>query len=143
MPAAGYVLKDISPAGLADAIRAVHRGESTINPGIARQLLTDIAENGSLAEPARRGPYGLTEREVQVLAKVAAGLSDKEIAAKLFLSESTVKSHLRTVYQRLRLRNRAQAAAFAIERKLVDTETAGAAAGVPAATRAGKHIRTG
>ncbi len=118
--AAGYVLKDISPANLAAAIRAVHAGQTMISPVIARQLLNDMAGAGSAAESARRGPYGLTEREIEVLAEVSQGLSDKEIAAKLFLSESTIKSHLRAVYRRLRLRNRAQAAAFAIGRNLVD-----------------------
>ena len=64
----------------------------------------------------------MTEREIEVLMEVARGLSDKEIATKLYLSESTVKSHLRAIYRRLKLRNRAHAAAFAIERNLVNPD---------------------
>ncbi len=118
--AAGYVLKDVSSVELIGAIRSVHQGKTTIAPDIARQLLDDLANSTSGGESVRRGPHGLTQRDTEVLAEVARGLGDKEIAAKLFLSESTVKSHLRTVYRRLRLRNRAHAAAFAIERNLVD-----------------------
>lgn len=117
--AAGYILKDISPVNLISAIRAVHQGKAIINPGLARQLLDDMAGRGAASESARRRPYGLTEREIEVLVEVTRGLSDKEIAAKLFLSESTVKSHLRAVYRRLSLRNRAQAAAFVMEKNLL------------------------
>jgi len=117
--AVGFVLKDISSADLASAIRAVHQGKATIGSDVARQLMDELAGAGTVGDAARRRPFGLTDREVEVLAEVARGLGDKEIAAKLFLSESTVKSHLRAVYRRLGLRNRAQAAAFAIERNLV------------------------
>jgi len=117
--AAGFVLKDISPADLAVAITSVHEGKTTLGSGIARQLLDHLADRGTLTEPARRGPFGLTEREIEVLTEVARGLSDKEIARKLYLSESTVKSHLRAIYRRLNLRNRAHAVTVAIERNLV------------------------
>jgi DNA-binding NarL/FixJ family response regulator len=117
--AAGYILKDISPMNLASAIRAVHQGKAIINPELAKRLLEDFAGHGSSAESARRRSHGLTDREIEVLVEVARGLSDKEIAAKLYLSESTVKSHLRAIYRRLRLRNRAQAAAFVMEKNLL------------------------
>jgi len=118
--AAGYVLKDISSPELIRSIRAVQQGKTTIAPDIARQLLQHLASNPVAGEPARRGPHALTQRELDVLIEVARGLGDKEIAAKLYLAESTVKSHLRAVYRRLRLRNRAHAAAFAIERNLLN-----------------------
>jgi len=118
--AAGFVLKDISPTDLAVAITAVHEGKTALGSGIARQLMDHLADSGTLTEPTRRGPFGLTEREIEVLMEVAKGLSDKEIATKLYLSQSTVKSHLRAIYRRLKLRNRAHAAAFAIERNLVN-----------------------
>jgi len=121
--AVGFVLKDISSADLASAIRSVHQGKTTIGSDVARQLMDQLAGAGTVGDPARRRRYGLTDREVQVLAEVARGLGNKEIATKLFLSEPTVKSHLRAVYRRLGLRNRAQAAAFAIERNLVDDQT--------------------
>lgn len=123
--AAGYVLKDISPANLISAIRAVHQGKAIINPGLARQLLEDLAGSDRAEEAARRRPYGLTEREIEVLVEVARGFSDKEIASKLYLSESTVKSHLRAIYRRLRLRNRAQAAAFVMQKNLLPVPSNG------------------
>jgi DNA-binding NarL/FixJ family response regulator len=121
--AVGYVLKDISPENMIRAIRAVHQGRTMINTNIARQLLEDLASNGFGTEPVRRGLHGLTDRDLEVLVEVARGLADKEIAAKLFLSESTVKSHLRSIYRRLGLRNRAHAAAWAIEKNLLQPQT--------------------
>jgi DNA-binding NarL/FixJ family response regulator len=117
--AIGYVLKDIPPEHLTRAIRSVHSDRTMINPVIARKLIERLAttEREAVLFNFRRGP-GLTEREVDVLKGVAAGLSDKEIALKLFLSEPTVKSHLRSVYQKLRIHNRAQAAAYAVKHGL-------------------------
>ncbi len=117
--AIGYVLKDIPPENLVRAIRSVHSDRTMINPVIARKLVERLAttEREAVLFNFRRGP-GLTEREIEVLKGVAAGLSDKEIALKLFLSEPTVKSHLRSVYQKLRIHNRAQAAAYAVKNGL-------------------------
>jgi len=114
--AAGFVLKDITTEHLAAAIRAVHRGSTMINPGIARQLLEDIAHGGG---DASRETARLTDREMEILVNVARGFGDKEIATRLFLSESTVKSHLRDIYRKLEVRNRAQAAMYAIQHNLV------------------------
>jgi DNA-binding NarL/FixJ family response regulator len=120
--AAGYVLKDISPANLANAIRAVHSGKTMINPSIARHLVNDFSSSGRTpAISAARRLHGLTQREIDVLLQVAEGLTDKEIALQLFLSEATVKGHLRSIYHKLKLRNRAQAAVFAIENNLTKT----------------------
>jgi DNA-binding NarL/FixJ family response regulator len=117
--AIGYVLKDIAPEHLTRAIRSVHSDRTMINPVIARKLVERLAttEREAVLFNFRRGP-GLTEREIDVLKGVASGLSDKEIALKLFLSEPTVKSHLRSVYQKLRIHNRAQAAAYAVRNGL-------------------------
>jgi DNA-binding NarL/FixJ family response regulator len=117
--AIGYVLKDIAPEHLTRAIRSVHSDRTMINPVIARKLVERLAttERDAVLFNFRRGP-GLTEREIDVLKGVASGLSDKEIALKLFLSEPTVKSHLRSVYQKLRIHNRAQAAAYAVRNGL-------------------------
>jgi DNA-binding NarL/FixJ family response regulator len=117
--AVGYVLKDISPQNLVKAIRAVHSGKTMVNPGIVRQLVEDLYRRAEEGPWNARRMHGLTDREVDVLLGVAAGLSDKEIAAKLFLAESTVKTHLRSIYQKLGVRNRAQAAAWAVEKGLV------------------------
>lgn len=118
--ALGYLLKDVSPANLVSAVRAVHNGNAALSPRIANRMMADFRashDTQSLA-PARR-LNGLTERETDVLTGLASGLSDKEIAAKLYLSEATVKTHLRLIYQRFKLRNRVQAAAFAVERGLI------------------------
>jgi DNA-binding NarL/FixJ family response regulator len=118
--AVGYVLTDISPQNLCNAIRSVHSGKTVINPTIARALVENLSRGA--IEPtsaAVRRQYGLTEREIDVIVAVAEGHSDKEIATRLFLSGSTVKTHLRSIYHKLKIRNRAQAAAFAVEKNLV------------------------
>lgn len=117
--AVGYVLKDIPPEDLAGAIRSVHSNGTMINPGIARKLVERLAvvEQEGLLLKFRRGP-NLTDREIQVLREVTGGFSDKQIAAKLYLSESTIKSHLRSIYHKLHIRNRAQAAAYAVKNGL-------------------------
>ncbi len=120
--AAGYVLKDISPDNLAKAIRAIYSGKTMINPGLARKMVDYLFTVGNRADGGGvRRIHGLTDREMDVLVSVAQGLSNKEIAKKLFVSESTVKTHLFGIYHKLKLRNRAQAAAFAIQNGLLPT----------------------
>ena len=117
--AIGYVLKDIPPEHLAAAIRSVHTNRTMINPVIARKMVERLAttERETLMVNLRRGS-GLTDREIEVLKGVAEGWSDKELALKLFLSEPTIKSHLRSIYRKLQVRNRAQAAAYAVKKGL-------------------------
>jgi DNA-binding NarL/FixJ family response regulator len=122
--AVGYVLKDISPENLVRAIRAVYSGKTMVSPRILRGLVEEMqrrAEEGGLG--GIRRAHGLTEREVEVLLAVAQGSSDKEIAAQLFVSQSTVKTHLRSIYRKLGVRNRAQAAAWAVEKGLGDRKS--------------------
>jgi DNA-binding NarL/FixJ family response regulator len=90
-----------------------------INPAVARQMVEHLftIREGSIGMARRR--YGITDREMEVLAGVAQGLSDKELGSALGLSESTVKMHLRAIYGKLNVRNRAQAAVFAVEKGLV------------------------
>lgn len=112
--ASGYVLKDITPDNLLRAIHAVGRGQTMIHPGIARRMLDKLSlitrdKNGGLVFDGR-----LTEREAEILAEVAKGLTNKEIALKLFISESTVKSRMRGIFGKIDAHDRAQAAAFAI-----------------------------
>jgi DNA-binding NarL/FixJ family response regulator len=114
--AAGYMLKDTGVDSLAAGIRAVHRGEIMISSEMTRHLLKgDSPESRNTS----RRPDGLTHREIKILSEVARGLGDKEIAAKMFLSESTIKSHLRNVYRRLKVQNRAQATAYALQNGLL------------------------
>jgi DNA-binding NarL/FixJ family response regulator len=117
--AIGYVLKDIHPEHLASAIRSVHTNRTMINPVIARKMVERLATTGreALMLNLRRGS-GLTDREIEVLKGVTEGWSDKELALKLFLSEATIKSHLRSIYRKLQVRNRAQAAAYAVKKGL-------------------------
>jgi len=123
--AIGYVLKDIEPVNLANAIRAAHNGKTMLSPTIARQLVDHyFTASGDSAlerpEKASQSQPRLTKHEIDVLAGVAQGLSDKRIAANLFLSEATVKTRLRSIYHKLGLRNRAHAAVFAVENHLLN-----------------------
>jgi DNA-binding NarL/FixJ family response regulator len=103
--ALGYLLKDADPEDVLEGVRAVSRGESPIHPRAARQLLT---ARGS-------GPTGpqLTPREAEVLGLVRAGLANKQIARRLGISERTVKAHLTSVFQRIGVADRTQAAVWA------------------------------
>jgi DNA-binding NarL/FixJ family response regulator len=122
--ASGFLLKDVPPRELADAIRAVASGDAVVAPSVTRRLLDAYAHYlpdlrpGHGAEQAP-GLSTLTEREVGILVEVAGGLSNQEIAAKLFLAEATVKSHLGRILSKLGLRDRVQAVVFAYQTGLV------------------------
>jgi len=103
----GYVLKGTSGSELLKTMFAISRGESYVTPGLAARLLTHVTRQ----EPARAAALPeLTEREAQILAQVARGLTNKEIARALSLSEKTVKHHMTNVMQKLQVRNRVEAA---------------------------------
>jgi two-component system, NarL family, response regulator LiaR len=112
--ALGYLLKDSSPSELLDAIRQVRRGNAFLHPEIARKLLQEFHRQPD-SIPAE-GP--LTEREIQVLRLVALGLSNKDIADKLVLSERTVRTHVSNILGKLHLANRTQAARYALREGL-------------------------
>lgn len=103
--ALGYLLKDADPEDVLDGVRAVSRGESPIHPRAARQLLT-ARSNG-------QAPGQLTPREAEVLILVRKGLANKQIARRLGISERTVKAHLTSVFQRIGVQDRTQAALWA------------------------------
>jgi two-component system, NarL family, response regulator LiaR len=120
--ATGYLLKDSSPDELVRAIRRVHRGEPSLHPTIARKLLQEIARPAEL-QPA---PEALTSREMTVLKLIAQGLSNQEIADRLFVSEPTVRTHVSRILGKLHLASRTQAALFAVREGLADADAAGA-----------------
>ena len=116
--ATGYLLKDTAPRELLQAIRDVARGEVSLHPTIARKLVSELKRPPDLP-PAEEQ---LTEREVQVLALVARGLSNKEIADQLFIGERTVRTHISNILGKLQLANRTQAALYAQREGLVHLE---------------------
>jgi NarL family two-component system response regulator LiaR len=114
--AAGYLLKDVSPSDLADAIRAVREGGTPLHPDITKKLMTQFV--GPMAEPAGV-PGELTSRELEVLRLIAQGMSNREIALALTISEKTVKSHVSNILSKLHLGDRTQAAIYAYKHGLV------------------------
>ena len=119
--ASGYILKDITPENLVRAIRAVQAGMSTVHPSVTRKLLERISSmsRGRANGQRRIHSHGLTDREVEILVGIAQGASPRELASRLFVSENTVKSHLRTIYRKIGVRDRSQAVAHAIRAGLV------------------------
>ncbi len=115
----GYLLKDLRPEELFEMLRGVMRGETPISPPIAGKLLGEFRK-GTWRETKQGAGSELTVREKEILQFVADGLSNQEIAAKLYIVEGTVKNHLHNILEKLHLQNRVQAAAFAIREGLVD-----------------------
>lgn len=110
--AAGYLLKDVQPDALADGIRQVSQGLAVLHPTIAARLMNRTGRPPSLAD--------FTQRERDVLKLLAEGLSNKEIANRLFISEKTVKTHVSNVLQKLGVADRTQAALMAVRQRLVE-----------------------
>lgn len=118
--ALGYLLKETSPDELLQAVRDVYHGESSLHPAIARKLIRELNRPSSL--PPAEEP--LTEREIEVLIKVARGLSNQEIADSLVISERTVRTHVSNILSKLHLANRTQAALYALKEGLTSLEEA-------------------
>jgi NarL family two-component system response regulator LiaR len=112
--ASSYLLKDVTPDELVEAIRAVQRGEPRLHPEIARRLM----EQAGAPSPPSTEVAGLTPREVEVARLVADGRSNQEIAAALVISEKTVKTHVSNILSKLHLQDRTQLAIYALRRGL-------------------------
>lgn len=119
--ASGFLLKDAGGDELIDAIRVVASGEALIAPSVTKRLIAEFAKRPEA--PEIRGLEELTEREIEVLAQVARGLSNAEIAEELFVSETTVKTHVSHILTKLHLRDRVQAVVAAYESGLVTPGT--------------------
>lgn len=117
--ASGFLLKDASAGELAEAVRVVAAGDALLSPGVTRRLIAEFARLGAPRAATRKSLEGLTDRETEVLALVARGLSNVEIAAHLVVAEQTIKTHVSRVFMKLALRDRAQAVVFAYENGLV------------------------
>jgi DNA-binding NarL/FixJ family response regulator len=118
--ASGFLLKDVRPEQLAEAVRVVAAGDALLAPAITRRLVEQFVQRpppGSAKPPELAD---LTERELDVLVLVARGLSNKEIASELFLTEATVKTHVTHILTKLDLRDRVQAVVLAYESGLVE-----------------------
>ena len=116
--ASGYLLKEIPIEEVADAIRSVWAGQSRISPSMASKLLTEFAAM-SKDKPQMPAPR-LTEREMEVLRLVAQGLNNRDIAKKLFISENTVKNHIRNILEKLHLHSRMEAVVYAVREKMIE-----------------------
>jgi DNA-binding NarL/FixJ family response regulator len=133
----GYLLKNVRPEALFDSLRGVMHGEAPIAPGIAGKLLDALRHGGVPTRPSgglagTGAPDGgggeavLTRREAEILELVAEGLSNKEIAARLTITEGTVKNHVHNALEKLHLSNRVQAAAFAVRQGYISRDGGGA-----------------
>ena len=123
----GYLLKNIRPEALFEDLRGVIRGEAPIAPAIAHKLL-DALREGPRPHPAAiaaDGETALTRRETEILQLVAGGLSNKEIANHLTITEGTVKNHVHNALEKLHLTNRTQAAAYTVAQRLGTTRPPG------------------
>ena len=117
--AQGYLSKDLEASRLFALLEGVTRGEPALTPGLARKVLAAFAKPN--AEPPVRPAATLTERERAVLELLVAGVtSNRELAQRLFVSENTIKYHLRHILEKLHLQNRAQVIAYALRHGLVD-----------------------
>lgn len=118
--ALGYLLKDSGPDELVRAIRQVNRGEPSLEPSIARKVLLELSHSPKEQRPLTKDP--LTERELEVLRLVAQGGSNRDIAAKLVVSELTVRTHVSNILGKLQLASRTQAALYALQKGITSLD---------------------
>ena len=120
--ATGYLLKDVQIDEVPDAVRGVHEGQSLINPAMAAKLISEFASMSR--KEAERPPQlpvpRLTDREMEVLRLVAKGMNNREIAKQLFISENTVKNHVRNILEKLQLHSRMEAVVYAVRERLLE-----------------------
>ncbi|HYZ11578.1 MAG TPA: response regulator transcription factor [Actinomycetota bacterium] len=119
--ASGYLLKEISSDEVAESIRSVVEGHSRISPAMASKLLSEFqAMTRRQDERQPLAPPRLTDRELEVLGLVAQGKGNRDIATELYISENTVKNHIRNILEKLQLHSRMEAVIYAVREKLLD-----------------------
>lgn len=115
--ALGYILKDAEASALIEAVRSVNNNQTYIQPIMARELVNEYKRIKSGADDPKKS---LTERETEVLKLLSKGMLNKEIAKVLFISEKTVKNHISSIFRKLNVQDRTQAAVFAIKNRIVE-----------------------
>jgi DNA-binding NarL/FixJ family response regulator len=115
--ARGYVLKDADSVEVIDAIRKVAAGGSILDPAMAGKVFNQFKLMASTSDKGNRD--GLTDRELEILTLIAQGASNREIGEKLFLSEKTIKNYITSIFQKLHMNDRTQAAVYALQRGLI------------------------
>ena len=124
--ASGFLLKDTPPEQLVEAIHVVAGGDALLSPVVTRRVIAEFVRRPpASARPPAPGLDDLTARELEILRLIARGLSNAEIAAEAFVSETTVKTHVARILQKLRVRDRVQAVVFAYEHGIVQAGDAG------------------
>jgi len=119
--ASGYLLKEVSVEEVADSVRAVVQGQTLISPSMASKLLTEfVALDKRVTEKQQYTSPRLTSRELEVLKLVAKGMSNRDIAGDLYISENTVKNHVRNILEKLHLHSRMEAVIYAVRERLLD-----------------------
>ena len=128
--ATGYLLKEISIEEVADAVRAVMQGQTLISPSMASKLIQEFNNLSRRAEERQAVPAPhLTDRELEVLKLVARGLTNKDIGEQLYISENTVKNHVRNILEKLHLHSRMEAVIYAVKEHLLDLDETGGRSG--------------
>jgi two-component system NarL family response regulator len=119
--ATGYLLKDTAIEDVPVSIRKVYDGESIISPSMASKLLTEFQDLSKKVEQRQQlATPSLTTREIEVLRFVAKGMSNREIAEELYISENTVKNHVRNILEKLHLHSRMEAVLYAMRERIID-----------------------
>ena len=117
--ASGYLLKEVDPAEIADAVRQIHAGHSLLSPGVASKLISEFAAMSKRADERAMRP-NLTSRELEVLQFAAGGLTNRQIGRRMGISENTVKNHIRNILEKLHLHSRMEAVLYAVREELIE-----------------------
>ncbi len=119
--ASGYLLKEVDPAEIAEAVRQIHAGHSLLSPVVASKLVSEFAAISKRADERASRP-NITARELEVLQFAADGLTNRQIGRRLGISENTVKNHIRNILEKLHLHSRMEAVLYAVREELIDLD---------------------